>query len=451
MQMKFTHIFKVKAVAAVFVALLAGITSCTGPLDMEFSSNLSHPQKERPEGATLKETPNLRRVFVLFSFGYNNLSYDLNEDIEEMIKGALPEYGLDKNVVLVLRHGTAKNSNYSLPSSPVLTHFYTRNGNIVRDTLKVYSDTTVASRKSLVNDVLTIAKNRFPAQSYGMLISSHGTGWAPQGYCYSPKDKTSSSIWSLNTSGYDGPEKYHQDRPLLKSIGAHYNGSAARSIEIEIPDLAEAIPMHLDYILFDACFMGCVEVAYELRDKCDQICFSQTEVLAGGMDYKNLLSVLFNHDDIDLTACAENYFNMYKDQSISWMRSATVSVVDCSKLDHLAEIVSKHAGKIKTLASSNSLSDVQGYFQPRYSRYHGIFYDLKDIVAKAGATEDELSELQAALDECVLCKYTTARFLDEFTIKTHSGLSMYLYDSDRYILNEYYKSLKWEQDVRLIQ
>ena len=118
--MKFKHISKFKAVA-IAAALLTCIVSCSGPLDMEFSSSLSHPQKERPEGATLKETPNLRRVFVLFSFGYNNLSYDLNEDIEEMIKGALPEYGLDKNVVLVLRHGTAKNSNYSLPSSPVLT------------------------------------------------------------------------------------------------------------------------------------------------------------------------------------------------------------------------------------------------------------------------------------------------------------------------------------------
>ena len=450
MQIKFKYISKLKAVA-IAAALLTCIVSCSGPLDMEFSSNLSHPQKERPEGATLKETPNLRRVFVLFSFGYNNLSYDLNEDIEEMIKGALPEYGLDKNVVLVLRHGTAQNSNYSLPSSPVLTHFYTRNGNIVRDTLKVYSDTTVASRKSLVNDVLTIAKNRFPAQSYGMLISSHGTGWAPQGYCYSPKDKTSSVIWSLNTSGYDGPEKYHQDRPLLKSIGAHYNGSAARQIEIEIPDLAEAIPMHLDYILFDACFMGCVEVAYELRDKCDQICFSQTEVLAGGMDYKNLLSVLFNHDDIDLTACAENYFNMYKDASLSWMRSATVSVVDCTKLDPLAETVAKLSEKIRAMAATTSRHSVQGYFQPRYDRYHGIFYDLEDIVAKSEATEEELAELRAALDECVLCKYATARFLDEFTINTHCGLSMYLYDSDRYILNEYYKSLKWEQKVRLIE
>ena len=86
MHTKFKHISKLK-VMAIAAALLACIVSCSGPLDIEFNSNLSHPQQQRPDGATLKDTPNERRVFVLFSFGYNNLSYDLNEDIEEMITG----------------------------------------------------------------------------------------------------------------------------------------------------------------------------------------------------------------------------------------------------------------------------------------------------------------------------------------------------------------------------
>jgi hypothetical protein len=332
----------------------------------------------------------------------------------------------------------------------VLTHVYSKGEEIIHDTLKVYSDTTVAARKSMVNEVLTLAKERFPSKSYGVLFSSHGTGWAPQGYCYSPPDKNNSTIFGLNTSQYEGPAKYHESRPLLKSIGAHYNGSASRSIEINIPDLADAIPMHLDYILFDACFMGGVEVAYELKDKCDKICFSQTEVLSGGMDYKNLLSVLFDENGTDITTCAENYFDMYKDQKASYMRSATVSVVDCRKLEPLAEIVAKHASAIRTLANSNTRASVQGYFQPRYSRYHGIFYDLEDIIKKSGASEDEMRELTDALNACILCKFATKSFLDEFDINTHSGLSMYLPDSDREILNMYYTSLKWEKRTRLI-
>ena len=387
----------------------------------------------------------------MFSFGYNNLSYDLYEDIEDMIQGDLPEYGYRENVVLVLRHGTSKSYNYSQPSAPVLTHIYSKGEEIIYDTLKVYSDTTVAARKSVVNDVLNIAKKRFPAKHYGMLISSHATGWAPQGYCYSPPDKSSGTIFSLNADQYEGPAKYHDESPLLKSVGSHYNGSPARSIEIEIPDLADAIPMHLDYILFDACFMGCVEVAYELKEKCDKICFSQTEVLSGGMDYDTLLSVLFDKDGVDLTVCAENYFNMYKNQTASFMRSATVSVVDCQKLEPLAQIVAKNSDAIRSLSESNERRNVQGYFQPRYSRYHGIFFDLEDILNKSNISDHDMEELQVALNDCILCKYSTNKFLDEFSINTHSGLSMYLPDADREILNEYYKTLKWGKMTQLIK
>ena len=387
----------------------------------------------------------------MFSFGYNNLSYDLYEDIEDMIQGDLPEYGYRENVVLVLRHGTSKSYNYSQPSAPVLTHIYSKGEEIIYDTLKVYSDTTVAARKSVVNDVLNIAKKRFPAKHYGMLISSHATGWAPQGYCYSPPDKSSGTIFSLNADQYEGPAKYYDESPLLKSVGSHYNGGPARSIEIEIPDLADAIPMHLDYILFDACFMGCVEVAYELKEKCDKICFSQTEVLSGGMDYDTLLSVLFDKDGVDLTVCAENYFNMYKNQTASFMRSATVSVVDCQKLEPLAQIVAKNSDAIRSLSESNERRNVQGYFQPRYSRYHGIFFDLEDILNKSNISNHDMEELQVALNDCILCKYSTNKFLDEFSINTHSGLSMYLPDADREILNEYYKTLKWGKMTQLIK
>lgn len=449
MQIKFTHILRYRTMLLI-VVLLTAFASCTSHLEERFYVNTSHPEYKQPEG-TLASIPNERRVFIMFSFGYNNLSYDLYEDIEDMIQGDLPEYGYRENVVLVLRHGTSKSYNYSQPSAPVLTHIYSKGEEIIYDTLKVYSDTTVAARKSVVNDVLNIAKKRFPAKHYGMLISSHATGWAPQGYCYSPPDKSSGTIFSLNADQYEGPAKYHDESPLLKSVGSHYNGSPARSIEIEIPDLADAIPMHLDYILFDACFMGCVEVAYELKEKCDKICFSQTEVLSGGMDYDTLLSVLFDKDGVDLTVCAENYFNMYKNQTASFMRSATVSVVDCQKLEPLAQIVAKNSDAIRSLSESNERRNVQGYFQPRYSRYHGIFFDLEDILNKSNISDHDMEELQEALNDCILCKYSTNKFLDEFSINTHSGLSMYLPDADREILNEYYKTLKWGKMTQLIK
>jgi hypothetical protein len=365
----------------------------------------------------------------LYSAGYNNLASYLRDDIKDLESGWLPAKKNSADIVLVYSHFPTQ--GYSTPTSPALVRLTSdKEGKAVRDTLVVYPEGTISSSAEQLETVLTYIKENFDSERYGMVFSSHATGYLPSEY-YTKEDEALSQQKSIG-----------QDHVVTDGIQTSY--------EIELSDFAKAIPMHLDYILFDACFMGGVEVAYELKDKCDKICFSQTEVLSGGMDYKNLLSVLFDENGTDITTCAENYFDMYKDQKASYMRSATVSVVDCRKLEPLAEIVAKHASAIKTLANSNARASVQGYFQPRYSRYHGIFYDLEDIIKKSGASEDEMRELTDALNACILCKFATKSFLDEFDINTHSGLSMYLPDSDREILNMYYTSLKWEKRTRLI-
>ena len=78
-----------------------------------------------------------------------------------------------------------------------------------------------------------------------MLYSSHGTGWLPEFYYGDGADPENEvDIWESTSS---------------KSMGSHVNGDELD--EMELSELASAIPMHLDYLIFDACLMGCVEVA----------------------------------------------------------------------------------------------------------------------------------------------------------------------------------------------
>ena len=73
--------------------------------------------------------------------------------------------------------------------------------------------------------------------------------------------------------------------------------------------------MKLDYILMDTCLMGCVEVAYELRNKCDRLLFSPTEILSDGMVYTTMAALLTNVATPSLNTIAKEYFDHYQAQS----------------------------------------------------------------------------------------------------------------------------------------
>jgi hypothetical protein len=95
------------------VATFCMIAACDDPYKDEFRVNAYNPEIKRPDDATLADIPNNRRVFIAFSFGYNNLSYDLKEDIEDMISNNVPEHGFEENVVLVLSQNTKNGYSYS--------------------------------------------------------------------------------------------------------------------------------------------------------------------------------------------------------------------------------------------------------------------------------------------------------------------------------------------------
>lgn len=436
---------------AVTTALL--LWSCSTFPEDELS--LSHTSNTRPGSSSQggRDSGTYRnKVFIVYSMGYNNLSYDLNEDINELLEGDIPSFRQDDDAIIVLNHSTLNNgSNYKVKTSPALYHAYKMNdGTVKRDTIKVFPEGSVAATKEMMSEVLNIVKEKFPAHHYGMLVSSHATGWTPKMYCYSPPDKNSSGIWRAREKEFTPPDKYTDDRPFTKSIGAHFHGSSANMDEIELPDFAEAIPFHLDFLVFDCCLMGGIEVAYELRNKCDKICFSQTEILAGGMDYTTMISHIFGQEEVNMNGIAYDYYIKYALQESEINRSATISVVDCRKLEPVAEIVRRNRDAIATMAGSYTRNRVQKYFRSSYSVNHGMFFDLEDILVKAAVSDSELEALKYALEDCVICKYATDAFMISLRIDRHSGFSMYLPDADRGILNDYYTTLEWNKATGLI-
>lgn len=401
---------------------------------------------------------NDRRVVLMYQAGYNSLSDCLRDDLNDVINGWLPNGGMKDNVLLVYTHQPARDGQYNVKTTPYLLRLSAGAGGTARiDTLITYPKSSISSSAEQLNKVLTYVVDNFPAKSYGMTFASHSTGYLPAGFygrsdSYVYKQKRAGAMGSRPSQ--PGPVPYYEpyqdpSLPRVRSIGQDQQGTTGGyvSYEIDIRDFAEAIPVKLDFILFDACLMGGAEVAYELREKCDRLGFSQAEVLAEGLDYTRITPHLLGGSEADLESICNDYFIHYDSQTDPFSRSATISLIDCSRLEPLAQTCREIFSN-----NRNGLASITPYSVQRYYRSgHHWFYDLESIIMNAGASAEEMAALHEALDNCVLYKGHTPEFMCEFEIKTFSGFSMYLPCNGNKELDKYYRTLKWNQATGLVE
>ena len=403
-----------------------------------------------PEPMTRVDSPDVRNVTMLYSSGFNDLYNSLLGDIMELERGFIPTAQYPTDPVLLVFSRNSKGLDYSRLSAPVLFRMYKRDGKVVRDTLKRWEPGDKASDAAVFGEALTFMYKHYPANGYGLIFSSHATGWLPEGYYQSPSKFENSSFDSsiswlprLNTAP-EYPEIDPMEEPRVRSVGRDEFSNGTFD-EMEIPDMVSAIPFKLDYILFDACLMGCVEVAYALREKTDLIGFSQAEVLAAGYNYETITEHLLKREPDPVAVCRD-YFDFYNSNSGS-AQSATISVIDTRKIEGLASLCKELFETYRTpISALNENSGVQGYF--RFNRH--FFYDLEDILVKAGISETDKARLSEALSQCVVYKAATPRFLS-FQIRTHCGLSMFLPSAGGSWIRDYYRNnVEWNKDTELL-
>ena len=364
------------------------------------------------------------RVLIYYAAGFNNISSYLDEDIEELCtKGYIPEKN-SRNVLLVFRN--LADGSYTRPATPELFRVYRgKKGNIIKETVFTFEPGTVAASAGTLFATLSYVRYNYPSDKYGLIFSSHATGWLPASHT-TLKSRAGSSASPSSIGNEYSPET---------GLGIQY--------EMNLADFADAIPMHLDYILFDACFMGGVEVAYQLKDVCDRIAFSQAEVLADGFDYTTMATYLLR-SDCDLYGVCKAYYDHYKNLT-GEENSATVSLVDCNMLYKLAlvckDIFEKHRDGLSLIDPDN----VQCF--GRESR-HMYFYDLRDIMNQLDLTREEKDSFDSALDECIIYAATTGRMIN-IKIDEFCGLSSYC--PNKFTYDELYKTLAWNQATEMIK
>ncbi|MDR1115066.1 MAG: hypothetical protein LBL33_02745 [Tannerella sp.] len=327
----------------------------------------------------------VNRTVIVYMAADNDLSGDAPVDLEEM-KRSYKETGVN----LIVLMDVANEEPYLLR--------ITEGGS---ETIKVYPEFNSADPANM-NSLLGEIIEMYPSDDYGLILWSHGTSWLPAGM-------------------------------QLKSFAKDGNR------QMDISELVEALPLRFSFILFDACLMGSVEVAYELKDRADYIIASFSETIYEGFPY-NLIIPELTKQQPDFRKVAENYFMYYNEQENELYRSATISVVNTRELEALAAVTSQAiVGQAfdMTTFDRRSVQRLDVYAE-QYT------FDFIDFVNKAFPETDKTA-LTEQLNKVLLYKAHTSGFIGMYDIDTFCGLSCYIPHPSRDDLNSYYRHLNWSQ------
>lgn len=282
------------------------------------------------------------------------------------------------------------------------------------DHLQLYGDENSATGAALSRAVKD-ARSRYPSATCGLLVFSHGTGWLP-------------------ASGGSGASTT-ETRTIVVD-GNH---------EMPLTEFAEALPAGVfDYIVFEACFMAGIEVAYELRSKTPYLLASSAEIVSPGFTdiYPHSLHYL---TEGRLEEFGNVCFKHFAGQEDAMMRSFTMSLIKTSGLEALQRLISRNTEPVVHAADDPLIASVQPF--DRYVTH--LFYDFEDYYSRMLPDDEKRGELSALIDDCIVWKASTESFLTNlngFDIRRHSGMTTYIRQDIYPALNSAYGELSWNND-----
>ena len=379
------------------------------------------------------ENVNKQTILVFFPWtggtSSTGLKYFLENNVDSMCAGIVDKKGLTNARVLVFF--TEKYNESTLYD----LQYDATTKTVKRVPIKKYegnSHCTAEGFADLLNDVRQNAE----ALNYSLIIGAHGCGWTYASdwvnYPYMARPKAGSkengndrkTIVSTTTSDHFSGIQFGNDpnRPVTRFFGSVSLSDNA----IDISTLAEGIKLSglkMQYILFDACYMGNVETAYELKDVTNFLISSSSEVMGEGFPYKTIWSYLCSSVP-NYSSAVSGVVNFYKNSNVPYCNMAAI---DCRQMDNLAQVMKEINSKY-TLSSSVPLDSIQPLdgFSPN------LFYDMSvyvDSLVPSGSLKDKFNSQMkltikaAAHTEQAYTGLTSYRGTT-FKVKNYCGLSI---------------------------
>lgn len=379
------------------------------------------------------------RTVLSYIIADNNLYGYLTTDIDEMAAGWSAD--LDGHMLVYFYPPAGDSEGYD--EDPRLILIEQGSTRVLRRYERTQDPADPETLKAVIQDAMLFA----PSDHFGLVLSSHGSGWIPRGMGQPLKNEVASALAQERVSNGGVGSKLEED-PFSGTqadgiTGYSFgNGNYSFRTELEIDQMNTALTAFpkFDFILFDACHMACIEVAYQLKDRATYFIGSAAETWGWGFPYDQIMGDLIA---ADVTKVAEKFYNFYNTYPNGSYQDATVVVIENSKLPALAQQVSA----LVSQEIPATLTATQQYGRT-LTGYQNTFFDLKDLIEKSWAGKD-LTAFHSALDAAVVYKAATPSFFGIMN-RNYSGLSCYIPKVDQpRSLAAYSNLYTWSTDSKM--
>lgn len=372
------------------------------------------------------------RTVLVYMAASNSLRSFSRDDIEEIEEGflSLADHSTC-NFLLYLEQGKETNpiNNAYERVQPSLMRLTLNKGKLTWVEVKKYP-AQLSTDYKVMGEVFRDAFTLFPAEKKGLILWSHADGWIP-------------------SKGYK-PETRWFGEDKLNGV-SHYT---------EILDLKKALDKapFLDFILFDACLMQSVEVAYEFRQNTHYMLGSPMEIPGPGAPYQEVVPVLYSKKKDIAQDIADAYYGFYE-QTYSghshgndpWYGGVSMTVLDLTKVEHFFQ-------ETKSLLHNNELDylslDSKDVFYYDFREISEIYYrDVLGLMKKnfnSNLTSAWLSSYNGLIPYYKTTKTNYSGVIgQDVSMQGSHGVSMYVpVKSKKYdIVNEYYSQMSWYRDM----
>ncbi|MCR5778484.1 MAG: hypothetical protein K6G84_13875 [Lachnospiraceae bacterium] len=345
-------------------------------------------EKESKSKKSHKNSGEAKETLMVYMVG-SNLESEIGAATTDLQEMALSGYDADDMNVVVCAGGASKWWNTSVGDDGLSMYIMED-----KDIIPVYDmkNENMAEPETL-KEFINEAKEEYPAENYSLILWNHGGG---------------------AVIGYGADEKYGNAMLSVSQLGEAISGSDVCS------------DGKFEWIGFDACMMGMIEVADTLKDSANYMIASEEVEAQDGWNYSVLGDITKNgaYSGEEAGELITKAFAKFYDDTYYYVPDYTLSCIDMSKVgdvtDAIADFAKKADGSLVKGAYSK-IARARDNTKSFGNMGNASLYDYVDLgcfsreIAKV--FPDEAKNLEDAIRNCVVHNMTN--------VSRASGLSVY--------------------------